>query len=125
MAGSQWFSPRTQTVGRAAVLTARRTAREPRLSRLFGRPPHGLCLNNDDGRLRGLVTGAAEDLRIALDEFDAMGARPYAARVRKELGASMADRDLADRGLDELEALGDVEQAARVAAERREAAKPA
>jgi hypothetical protein len=32
---------------------------------------------------------------------------------------------MADRGLDELEALGDVEQAGRVAAERRAAARTA
>jgi hypothetical protein len=48
-----------------------------------------------------------------------MGARPYAARVRTELGLLTGDAALVDRGLDELEALGDVEQAKRVAAERR------
>ncbi|HEX2627051.1 MAG TPA: hypothetical protein VHL56_09120, partial [Candidatus Limnocylindrales bacterium] len=123
------FSPRLDYIHLAAGLLADR--RHPVDAVPLGKlidyaDSKGLRLiSAQSRRLRGLVTGDAEDLRIALDEFDAMGARPYAARVRTELGASMADRDMADRGLDELEALGDVEQAARVAAERREAAKPA
>ena len=76
-------------------------------------------------RLRGVVTRNRGDLEIALEGFDAMGARPYAARTRTELGALTGDREIADRGLDELEALGDVDQAGRVAAERRAAAKSA
>ena len=59
--------------------------------------------------------------------FEAMGARPYVARVRTELGMLSGEASLIDLGMDELEALGDVEQSARVAAERRasNAAAPA
>ena len=48
-----------------------------------------------------------------------MGAQPYVARLRTELGVLVGDPARVDRGLDELEAIGDVEQAARVTAERR------
>ena len=70
-------------------------------------------------RLRGLVTGSREDLEWALEAYAAMGARPYQARVRTELGMLIGDDAMVERGLDELEAVGDVDQAARVAAERR------
>jgi class 3 adenylate cyclase len=76
-------------------------------------------------RLRGVLAGDGADLDIALGGFDAMGARPFAARVRTELGALVGVQVMFDRGLDAREALGDVEQAARVAAERRATAKRA
>ena len=70
-------------------------------------------------RLRGRQTNHAADLEAAMTAFDEMGARPFAARTRTELGLVAGDAALVDRGMDELEALGDVEQLARVAAERR------
>jgi class 3 adenylate cyclase len=70
-------------------------------------------------RLRGLVNRDPGDLERALAEFEQMGALPYVARLRTELGVLTGDPALVDRGLDGLEALGDIEQAARVAAERR------
>ncbi len=70
-------------------------------------------------RLRGVVAHDAADLTAALGEFETMGARPSAARVRTELGLLTGDAALVERGIDELEALGDVDQMARVAAEQR------
>jgi class 3 adenylate cyclase len=73
-------------------------------------------------RLRGLVRRDRDDLERALAEFEQMGARPSVARARTELALRTGDAAQLDRGLDELDALGDVEQAARVASERRSAA---
>ncbi len=70
-------------------------------------------------RLRGLLTQSRDDLEHALDGFTRMGALPFVARVQTELGLLEGRADLLDAGLDELERLGDVEQARRVAAERR------
>jgi class 3 adenylate cyclase len=70
-------------------------------------------------RARGIERQDRADLQAALADFEGMGATPYAARVRTELGLVTGDPALMDRGMDELEALGDVEQATRVAAERR------
>ena len=70
-------------------------------------------------RLRGIQRADRDDLGAALAEFEAMGSRPFAARVRTELGTLSGDDPLIDRGLDELEALGDVEQAGRVASDRK------
>jgi class 3 adenylate cyclase len=75
-------------------------------------------------RLRGVQLRSREDLEMALALFEAMGARPFIARVRTELGVQTGERSLIDQGMDELEALGDVEQSARVAAERRAASAP-
>ena len=69
-------------------------------------------------RLRGVHLRSREDLEAALAMFEAMGARPYVARVRTELGVLTGDPSLVDQGMDELEGLGDVEQSARVAASR-------
>jgi class 3 adenylate cyclase len=82
-----------------------------------------LLVSSQARRLRGVATGDRKDLEVALDAFERMRARPFVARARTELAAVAGDRDLADLGLDELEALGDVEQAGRVAAERRAATK--
>jgi hypothetical protein len=84
-----------------------------------------LLISSQARRLRGIVTRDRGDLEVALQGFERMGARPFAARVRTELGDLIGDQALFDHGLDELEALGDVDQATRVAAERRAAAKPA
>jgi len=70
-------------------------------------------------RLRGGLRGDRDDLALALSEFEEIGARPLAARVRTELGMLTGDAALIDRGMDELEAVGDIEQSARVAAERK------
>jgi hypothetical protein len=70
-------------------------------------------------RLRGLINGDRSDLESALSLFEAMAARPFVARVQTELGLRIGDTALIDRGLDGLEAIGDVDQATRVATERR------
>ncbi|HJP88863.1 MAG TPA: adenylate/guanylate cyclase domain-containing protein [Candidatus Limnocylindrales bacterium] len=123
----QDFSPRLDYVHLAAGLLAdRRHAVDPlALAALIDHAESKdlLLISSQARRLRGIVNSDAGDLRIALDGFDRMGARPFTARVRTELGALTDDREMADRGLDELEGLGDVEQAARVAAERRTRAK--
>ena len=70
-------------------------------------------------RVRGILNHDAADLTAALDRFRSMGARPVIARAETELGAVSGDAALVEHGMDELEALGDVEQTARVAARRR------
>jgi class 3 adenylate cyclase len=70
-------------------------------------------------RQRGVQRGDRDDLAAALADFEEMGARPFAARARTELGMLSGDTELIDRGLDELEALGDVEQSTRVASDRK------
>jgi class 3 adenylate cyclase len=70
-------------------------------------------------RLRGLVMRNPEDLTRALEAFDAMGSQPNVARIRTELGQLTGDAALVERGIDELERLGDQEQLERVVAEQR------
>jgi tetratricopeptide (TPR) repeat protein len=70
-------------------------------------------------RARGIETRSRDDLEAALAEFQRMAAKPLVARVETELGLLVDDQAMLDRGLDGLEATGDVEQAARVAGERR------
>jgi class 3 adenylate cyclase len=76
-------------------------------------------------RLRGLVRHEAADLESALEVATRMGAVPLVARIRSELGIITGDPGLVAEALDQLEALGDVEQGARVAAEARAAGLPA
>jgi hypothetical protein len=71
------------------------------------------------GRARGIERKDRAGLESALADFERMGARPFIARLRTELGLVAGDPAAIDQGMDELEALGDVEQAGRVAAERR------
>jgi hypothetical protein len=54
-----------------------------------------------------------------------MAARPFIARAQTELGFVGGDAAMVEAGLDELERLGDVEQAARVAADRKSGLVPA
>jgi hypothetical protein len=121
------FTPRLDLVHLAAALLAdRRHRADPRsLDALvdYAEERGLLLVSSQARRLRGLVTGETTDLEVALDAFERMQARPFVARVRTELAALTGDRDLADLGLDELEKLGDVDQAGRVAAERRAATK--
>ena len=50
-----------------------------------------------------------------------MEARPYVARAKSEIGLLTGDAALVDAAVAELEAIGDIEQAARVVAEQRAA----
>jgi len=70
-------------------------------------------------RLRGIVARDPEDLRVALAAFESMGARPSAARATTEIGLLTGDGALVERGLAELERIGDLEQMSRVGAELR------
>jgi hypothetical protein len=121
------FSPRLDYVHLAAALLAdRRHPVDPAATGALVdyAESRGLRLISLQARrLRGIVAKDPEDLQVALEGFEQIGARPFAARARTELAAVTGDAALADRGLDELEGLGDVEQAARVAAERRAAAR--
>jgi hypothetical protein len=65
-------------------------------------------LEHDDG-----------ELRRSLEIFRAMGARPFVARVTAELGEVRDEDGLIDEGMSMLEALGDLDQAERVARRRR------
>ncbi|HUQ78016.1 MAG TPA: adenylate/guanylate cyclase domain-containing protein [Patescibacteria group bacterium] len=64
-------------------------------------------------RALGVLLARPEPLREALSAFDSMDARPFAARVRTELGHLEGDRALVDEGLAELERLGDLDQLER------------
>ena len=75
-------------------------------------------------RLRGVIARRRDDLDAALAAFERMDARPSVARLRTEIGLLTGDSAQIDQGMDELEALGDVEQSARVATERRAAGAP-
>ncbi|HYM83907.1 MAG TPA: hypothetical protein VEY67_07145, partial [Candidatus Dormibacteraeota bacterium] len=75
-----------------------------------------LLVSSQARRLRGIVRADEADLASALDSFERMRARPFVARVRTELGALRGDPAMVEAGLAELEALGDLEQATRVAA---------
>jgi class 3 adenylate cyclase/tetratricopeptide (TPR) repeat protein len=80
----------------------------------------GLALVSSQARrLRGIASRNPEDLEVATERFGEMRARPFIARARAELGLLTADAGLVDSALDELEAIGDVQQASRIAAERR------
>jgi class 3 adenylate cyclase len=79
-------------------------------------------ISSNARRLRGVVARDADDLRIALDGFEAMRAIPFIARARSELGLVTGDGALVDRALEELEKLGDVEHMTRLAAEARDGA---
>jgi class 3 adenylate cyclase len=118
-----FFTPRLDYVHLAGALLAdrRHPASPEAISAVVAyTEERGLLLPSSQARrLRGIVTGSAEDLQVALEGFERMAARPFAARARTELGLLAGDEALIDRGLDELEALDDVEQAARVASERR------
>ena len=65
-------------------------------------------LEHDDGQLRR-----------SLEIFRAMGARPFVARVTAELGEVRDEDGLIDEGMSMLEALGDLDQAERVARRRQ------
>jgi class 3 adenylate cyclase len=70
-------------------------------------------------RLRGLVRRDEADLNAALGAFEQMDARPFIGRSHAELGLLRGDAALVERGIQELEALGDIDQAGRVAGLRR------
>ena len=66
-------------------------------------------------RVRGLQGSSGQvDLASSLSLFQEIGARPYAGRVEIELGELTGDRNLSERGLVALDALGDVDQLERV-----------
>jgi hypothetical protein len=73
-------------------------------------------------RLRGILNADRADLEAALAQLRDMGAKPYVARVEAELGLMVGDQAMVEEGLDELARLGDLDQSARVAAERKAAA---
>jgi class 3 adenylate cyclase len=85
----------------------------------YCRPRNLRLVESQALRLRGIVQASAEDLEKALIDFTAMGARPLIARAKTEIGLLKGDDALLQIGLAELETLGDVEQAGRVAGEAR------
>lgn len=77
---------------------------------------HSVRLNVAQARRAlGLVTNDAGELAAALAEFEAIGALPYSARVRAELGRLTGDGRMFEAGINALEALGDAAQLGRVA----------
>ncbi|MCA1683150.1 MAG: AAA family ATPase [Actinobacteria bacterium] len=76
------------------------------------------------GLALGQADGAARELERAMAMFDAMGAIPYAARVRCELGSLVGDADQLAAGMRALGAIGDVEQIARYERRQRAMSRP-
>jgi hypothetical protein len=70
-------------------------------------------------RAIGVVEHDDRELRRSLEMFQAMGARPFVARVTAELGEVRDEDGLIDEGMSMLEALGDLDQAERVARHRQ------
>ena len=58
-------------------------------------------------RSRGVTRRDPDDLRRALDAFEAMGAGRYGSRARLELGALTGDAELVTLGRGQMEALGE------------------
>ncbi|HUQ43684.1 MAG TPA: adenylate/guanylate cyclase domain-containing protein [Candidatus Limnocylindria bacterium] len=77
-----------------------------------------LLISSQARRLRGLTRDDARDLQAALPQFERMGALPYIARTRAELGLATGNEALMTAGIDELAALGDVEHVARLISRR-------
>jgi hypothetical protein len=65
-------------------------------------------------RLRGVQEQRDDDLALSLERFEALGAARYTARVRTELGRLRGDRAMIDQGSSALEAMGELEQLARL-----------
>jgi len=79
--------------------------------------PRGIRLVGAQARRAlGLATQEPAELNVALAEFEGMGAVPYAARVQVELGELTGDSGLIASGTARLQALGDVDQLARIEA---------
>lgn len=71
-------------------------------------------------RAIGVLEHDGEELRRSLEIFRAMGARTFVARVTAELGEVRDEDGLIDEGMSMLEALGDLDQAERVARRRQQ-----
>jgi predicted ATPase/class 3 adenylate cyclase len=70
-------------------------------------------------RAIGVLDHDGEELRRSLEIYRAMGARTFVARVTTELGEVRDEVEMIDEGISMLEALGDLDQAERVARRRR------
>jgi hypothetical protein len=71
-------------------------------------------------RALGVLHHRVEPLREALVVFESIGARPFVARAKTELGRLDGNPALVEEGLTELERIGDLDQMERVIAESRE-----
>jgi hypothetical protein len=60
-------------------------------------------------RLRGILQRNAGELAASLELFETMGARRYAARVRRELGRLLVDAELRRAGEQVLDELGELD----------------
>ena len=67
-------------------------------------------------RLRGVLRDDPDDLSRSLSMLEELGGQRYAARLRTELGLVRGDVALRDRGMRELESMGEMAQLARLAA---------
>lgn len=70
-------------------------------------------------RAIGVLEQSEGELRRSLEIFRSMGARPFAARATTELGEVRGEDGLIDEGMSMLEAVGDLDQAERVARRRQ------
>ena len=75
----------------------------------------GIVITEAQGlRLRGLLRSDSEDLLASLELYRTMRAIPSIARLQTEIGLLTRDDAMADVGLRDLEALGEIEQPARI-----------
>jgi len=72
-------------------------------------------------RLRGLRSGNVDDLRAALEGFERMRSRPFIARAKADIGLLTGETAVTESAIAELEAVGDVEHATRVAGQAKSA----
>ena len=114
------FGGRIDHVERALAICSDRDHRiDPRtLARLIDHVgPRGLRLIEAQARRAlGLARDDVDELRHAFAAFESIGALPYVARVRTELGALTGDHSMVAEGIRGLETIGDIDQLGRVAA---------
>ena len=123
VANFQRFTSRTDHVhlGLARLVDLRHPMESDLLRRLVAyMDDRGLeLLAAQARRAIGTLEHDDEELRRSLEIFRAMGARPFVARVTAELGEVRNEDGLIDEGMSMLEALGDLDQAERVARRRQ------
>jgi class 3 adenylate cyclase/tetratricopeptide (TPR) repeat protein len=75
----------------------------------------GIVITEAQGlRLRGLLRSDPEDLRAAMELYRAMRSAPNIGRLQTEIGMLTGDDAMLEDGLGALEALGELEQPARI-----------
>jgi class 3 adenylate cyclase len=87
----------------------------------YAEPRHLRIVEAAARRALGVLRGDVAQVQAAMELYRWMGARPYVARVEAELGLIGGDAARVGAAIAELERIGDLEQAARIAGEARAA----